>query len=156
MNPQTIEELMKFIQAKIDGVEWPSRDDPNRGSLADSDSAVTRGYQQSADALWETAEAVFNFVAREVGASGFQAGWAAMQLFGKIQGIEGPWGFVRASDMVYPQTADLAGKVAKWQEEWAGWVSEEAKKKLAKEDEYYGPLRAHPNVIAHWKELANV
>lgn len=124
----TRDELMAFIDEKV-GQE--------------------HDYNTSADALWQTAEATFNYVASELGATGFQASYAALKLLGKINGYNCPFAVVKAEELVFPQY-DVAGKVAGWLESWKPWAADEARKKLAESD----PEHVHPDVWSHWERLA--
>lgn len=119
------------------------------------------GYEQSADALWKAAAIAFNYVAARCGVTGFQASWAALTFYGHEMRIDGPFGVVKAQDALYPQY-DVAGKSAKWLEEWSDWLKAEALKLLQENadraprpgaEEY---TTVHPNVWAHWRRLAGI
>jgi len=128
--PQTAEELAAQIQALVD---------------ADHD------YNTSADAMWKAALLAFNYAADKVGATGFQAGFAALTFYGEAMGIKGPFGIVEGEHALYPQYDEVA-KVRGWiEEKWRPWLIEEAQKKLAED---YG--HASTRVVAHWRALAEV
>lgn len=147
--PKSVKGLVDYITSLVDEVEYPDMADPNRGSLGEEGSPAAIAYEKSADAMWKAALAAFRYVAREVGASGFQAGWATMQFFRKANFIDGPFGFVKAEDALYPQY-DLPEKVRGWvEEEWADWIKEKAEKNLA-EDRAVPAVAA---VIEHWRKI---
>lgn len=106
-------------------------------------------YNTSADALWEVAEAAFNYVASELGVTGFQAGYASMMLLKKTKGLDCPVAVIHGDDLLYPQY-DIPAKVAEWIEGWKPWAGEQARKLLAKSD----PEHVHPDVWRRWEELA--
>jgi hypothetical protein len=109
------------------------------------------GYQQSADAMWKAAVAAFNFAASEVGATGFQASWAALQFYKEAMHVKGPFMIVKVDDALYPQY-DLSGRVENFVGEHREYLREKARDLLeeaeAQEDKY-----VHPEVLAHWKKL---
>lgn len=140
---KNLKQVMAYIQALLDGIQWGKPDPEN------PDSALSLGYEQSANALWKAALAAFNYVAQEAGVSGFQASWAALTFYGKAMGIKGPYGVVRGEDALYPQY-DISARVESWiEEDWADWLKEEAQKRL--DDETF----AAPEVRAYWEELAS-
>ena len=105
-------------------------------------------YNTSGISMSIASQLAFNFVAGQVGASGFQAGYAALHAYGKTMGIKGPFGIIKAEDLLYPQY-DVLNKVDLWIEEWEQtWAKEEARKKLA-ENSF-----ASDAVRAHWEQLA--
>lgn len=110
----------------------------------------TDGYQQSADAMWKAALEAFNWAADVVGATGFQASWAALRFYGEAMHVDGPFAISKLSDALYPQY-DLPGRIAEFIAENREWLATKAKKKLVEHasDEY-----VHPNVRAHWERLA--
>jgi hypothetical protein len=130
----------------------------------DDDITPDDGYNKAGDALWKAALAAFNWAAHEVGATGFQAGWAALRFYGEANHIDGPFGVLKAQDALFPQY-NLPNKAAGWLHEWGPWLAEQARAKLA---EYEAKPRyrftdddgdvhegdtAHPDVVAHWRSL---
>ena len=98
----------------------------------------------------EAAEAAFNFVASQLGCTGFQGSYAALKAYKDIMRIEGPFGIVKANDALYPQY-DLPKQVQNWiEDDWNPWLVEQARKNLAEHD----PEFVHPNVHRHWRQLA--
>lgn len=109
-------------------------------------STKSHDYNSSAEAMVTATVAVFEFMGRSVGATGFQGDWASLEILRKIKRIKGPFGIVSANNMLYPQYNEVE-KVKKWQKEWAGWLKDEAVKSL--ED----PGLAVLSVTSHWKSL---
>lgn len=110
------------------------------------------GYQQSADALWKAAAAAFNYAADKVGATGFQASWAALRFHREVMHVDGPFAIFMLHDALYPQY-DLPDQLRRFIEDNRGWLRYEASRKLAEYEA--GEARfAHPDVVAHWRKLA--
>lgn len=123
------------------------------------------GYNQSAGAMWKAALMAFNYVAREVGATGFQASWAALRFYGEAMSVDGPFTIMQVHDALYPQY-DLPGRLQRFLDEQAGWLAEQAAEKLAEYEakptltytdddgnEITAPT-VHPHVVEHWRRLA--
>lgn len=125
--PKTEEELMSYI-----------------------DSLVQRqhDYGTCCYAMSLAATAAFNYVASRLGTTGFQASCADLDFIRRSRGIKGPFMMINAEDMVYPQY-DIHGKVNEFLAESKPWAAEQAKKNLVEAGDH-----AHPNVVAHWKKLA--
>lgn len=105
------------------------------------------GYTASADAMWKAALAAFNFAAKEVGATGFQASWAALKFYSKAMHIDSPFIILKVEDALYPQY-DLPARLQTFLAEQRDWLREQAKEKLA------GDLTwVASSVVAHWKRL---
>lgn len=122
------------------------------------------GYQQSADAMWKAALAAFNYTARKLGCTGFQASWSALRFYGEAMHIDGPFMILEAHDALFPQY-DFRSKVDRFLADSRHWLTEQARSQL---DEYAAePTRtytdddgnertyetAHPDVVAHWRAL---
>ena len=99
-------------------------------------------------ALSMAAEAAFNYVAHQLGVSGFQSSCADLDFVRRTRSLKGPFVLLKAEDMLYPQY-DLRGKLQEAMEKWKPWAKEEADKLLAEKTEY-----THPDVIRHWENLA--
>jgi len=123
--PKTIEELTAYIQSQVEG---------------------PHDYGTCVYAMSLAATAAFQFVASTLGTTGFQASCADLDILRRTRLLDGPFMIIKAEDALYPQY-DLRGKLEEALESWRPWLSDEAAKKLAN-----GP--AHPNVMAHWRELA--
>lgn len=100
-------------------------------------------------AMSMAAEAAFNYVAHRLGVTGFQSSCADMDFLSRTRGIKGPWMILKAEDALYPQY-DLRGKLNKMLTEAKPWLKEQATAKLAE------TKNAHPDVISHWKRLAEL
>jgi hypothetical protein len=124
---KTEEELINYIREQVNG---------------------PHSYDTSANAMANAAIATFNYVSSEVGASGFQAGWAGMQIIRQIQGLEGPFGIIDGTQFLFPQY-NIEEKVKKWHEEWKPHLGKMAKEKLENAESY-----VHPDVISKWEEYA--
>jgi hypothetical protein len=109
------------------------------------------GYEASADAMWKAALMAFNYVASQVGASGFQASWAALKFYGEAMGIKGPFGVYKLEDALYPQY-DLVGRLSTFIDDQREWLRDEAKKRLDEHPD--GPTFVADRVWAHWQKLA--
>jgi len=122
------------------------------------------GYEKSADAMWKTALAAFNYTARIVGATGFQASWAALRFYGEAMGVKGPFMVLQLDDALFPQY-DLPGRVADFIQGNRDWLRDEATKRLAKyeaeptitytndDGEEVTRPTAAARVVAHWRKL---
>ena len=121
-------------------------------------------YNSSAEAIWQAALAAFNFMANQVGATGFQASWAALRFYGQAMHIDGPFLVLRAEDALYPQY-DLPGRLQQFLDEARDWLADEARKSLAEyeaepelsytDDDgttHTMPAVA-PRVLEHWRKL---
>lgn len=144
----------------------------NPAQLADLIESLTvfdyvdggEGYEKSADAMWKAAVAAFDYTARKVGASGFQASWAALRFYGEVMHVDGPFMVLQLHDALFPQY-DLPGRVAGFLEEQRPWLAEQAAAKLAEYEAnptytYTDDAgaeqtseRVHPKVVAHWRQL---
>jgi hypothetical protein len=95
------------------------------------------------------ATAALNHVAHALGVTGFQASCADLDIVRRTRSIKGPFAFVDASKMLYPQY-NLRADLERLLVEWRPWAREEARKLLAER----GDVPAHTDVMAHWRELA--
>lgn len=104
-------------------------------------------------AMSMAAVAAFNFVANDLGVTGFQASCADLDIIRRVRRLEGPFMLVDASKAMYPQH-DLIGDVQKFLESTKPWLATEAHKRLIENPETQDPDFVHPDVRAHWKALA--
>ncbi len=95
------------------------------------------------------AVAAFNFVSHQLGVTGFQASCADLDFIRRTRHLDGPFMLIKGADALYPQY-DLLAKLSESMAEWKPWLKEQAAKKLAESPD------AHPEVLAHWKKLAEV
>lgn len=94
------------------------------------------------------ATAAFNFAARQVGASGFQASCADLDVLRRTRSLPGPAVLIDISNALYPQY-NLQRQLRDSMDKAKDWLREEAKKKLA------GDLtHTSSAVVAHWRMLA--
>lgn len=100
-------------------------------------------------ALSLAASAAFNYVAGQLGVTGFQASCADLDFLRRTRSIKGPFILLKAEDALFPQSLPRE-KLDRAEVEWLPWLKEEAKKKLTESG------GAHPAVLAHWKELAGL
>lgn len=131
-------------------------------SLTDRD----HDYGTCVYAMSMAATATFNYVASKLGATGFQASCADLDILRRTRNINGPFIFLKGEDMLFPQY-DLPGKLSEAMSEWAEWVKDQAQAKI---DEHGGEVQTHrfqdddgewheyqsphPNVWEHWQRLA--
>lgn len=127
-------------------VPWPKTEKQLAEYIA---SLVNRehNYGTCVYAMSMAATATFNFVAGQLGVTGFQAGCADLDVVRRARRIKGPFMILQAEDALYPQR-DVMGRVAEAMAKWKPWLAEQAKAMLQEG----GP--AHPDVVAHWKMLA--
>jgi hypothetical protein len=125
--PKSLDELTAYIQKLADG---------------------PHDYGTAVYAMSLAATAAFQFMASHVGASGFQASCADLDVLRRTRRIDGPFSIVQARDLLYPQY-DLHGTLSEWIEKWRPWVREQARAKLASE-----PETVAESVRAHWARLA--
>jgi hypothetical protein len=155
-----------------DSVEVTARPE-NAAQLADLIESLTvfdyadggEGYEKAAEAMWRAALAAFDYTARRVGATGFQASWSALRFYGEAMAVDGPFTVVQVRDALYPQY-DLPGRLQQFLDEQRPWLAEQARLKLAEDQqrqhETYTDsdgveqpvLTASPAVVAHWRALA--
>lgn len=128
-HPQTLDEFVAFASGKFDG-EYD--------------------YNTSAESALDVTIAAFNLAAHNLGLSGFQASWIALTMLGRVNGYDGPYGVLKAEDMVFPQY-DVEARAREMVDGWRPWAAEQAAKKLAESE---GDDRVHPDVRAHWEALA--
>lgn len=115
-----------------------------------TDEEKEHAYNESAESLWKAAVLAFNYAANKAGASGFQAGYAALKIYGEIMRIDAPYAIITGDDLLYPQY-DIRSKVEGYIRDWTDdWAKEEAKKKLKTSN----PKSVAPRVWEHWEKLA--
>jgi hypothetical protein len=98
------------------------------------------------------ATATFNYVAKKLGVTGFQASCADLDIVRRSRMIDGPFMILKIEDALYPQY-DLHGKLDELLcgADTRKWLREKAAEKLAESGG-----NAHPSVIAHWQRLAEI
>lgn len=98
-------------------------------------------------AMSMAAVAAFYYVSHALGATGFQASCADMDILRRTRSLKGPFMLIDGDNILYPQY-DLREKVNEFVESAKPWAAEEARKKLATDGTH-----AHPAVRAHWEQL---
>jgi hypothetical protein len=109
----------------------------------------TDGYGKCVEAMWRAAYVAHEYVARELGVTGFQHSVSSLRVLGALRGYEGPYMVIDASNALYPQY-DLLGQVTEFlgSESTGKWLAEAAQKKLNEDSGY-----ANGRVVDHWWEL---
>jgi hypothetical protein len=129
-------------------VPWPY----TMKQLTDYVESVTNrqhDYGTCVYAMSMAATAAFYYVAHQLGVTEFQSSCADMDILRRTRSLKGPWMILKAEDALYPQY-DLREKLSGMLDssETRQWLRDEARKKLIESP------TAHPDVIAHWKRLA--
>lgn len=153
--PETLADLAKAIEKLIAGVHDPAvvygvNEDP---------------YGKCVEVMWRAAYLAHEIVARELGVTGFQHGMSSLMLLGALRDMKGPYRIVDASLALYPQY-DLVGETREFLERPSTrqWLADEAQKRLDEhaakpthewedEDGKHSYPTAHPDVVAHWRDL---
>jgi len=116
-------------------------------------TTMEHDYGTAVYALSLATTATFNHVASKLGVTGFQTSCADLDLLRRVRGIDGPFGIVLGSDMLYPQY-DLNDKIIEWKESWSGWAAEESARlyrEFLRSEELSSYAAA---VIRHWEAAA--
>lgn len=124
--PGTIEELADYIRALVDR---------------------PHDYGTSAYAMSLAAVAAFQYIAKALGTTGFQASCADLDILRRTRGLKGPFILLKAEDLLYPQY-DLRARLEEFITESLPWAGEQARKLLNER------VEAHANAVAHWRRLA--
>jgi hypothetical protein len=128
-------------------VPWP-KSKSELTEFIDSLEACKEDYGTCVYAMSMAAVATFYYMSHIVGASGFQASCADMDIIRRTRNFKGPFMLIDGNDMLYPQY-DIIAKVFEVREGWREWAKEEAAKLLATSNKL-----TSVNVINHWKNLA--
>lgn len=126
-NPKTIGELSDYIEAMV---------------------KREHDYGTCVYAMSLAATATFNYVASQLRVSVFQANGADLDILRRTRRINGPFMLIKGIDMLYPQY-DLGANLKEAIAEWSPWAADEARKLLESNS-----TTAHPDVVAHWRKLA--
>jgi hypothetical protein len=133
-SPKTTEELIEYIE-----------------SLTERD----HDYGTCVYAMSLSATAAFKHVAHKLGATGFQAGCADLDVVRRTRRIEGPFIILKGEDMLYPQY-DLVNRLREAMDEWRKWAAEEARKLISRQKESgESGESVSPRVAAHWNDLVS-
>lgn len=139
----TREELPAVIDAFIAGVSDPEvAYGPNKD-----------GYDKCVEAMWRSAYVAHEYVASQLGVTGFQHSMSSLTLLGALNGIDGPYMLVKVENALYPQY-DVVARVAEFlnSEDVRKWLVEQAEKKLAENGAADGRF-AVPRVVDHWRAI---
>lgn len=100
-------------------------------------------------AMSQGAVAAFNYIARKLGVTGFQASCADMDIIKRTRNYE-MFRIINYDNLLYPQylTEEHFPSINYLLEENKAWLKEQAEKLLAERD------FTHPDVLAHWEKLA--
>ncbi len=107
-------------------------------------------------AMSMAATAAFNYMARKLGVTGFQAGCADLDILRRTRNLESGFKILNYENVFYPQCCNSeyfpshtdiinSNKI---------WAAKEAKKKIAAIKNDSGG--AHPDVLNHWELLASL
>lgn len=134
--------------------EMRQADVPQHETISELTGYIESLVQQEHDygtcvyAMSMAATAAFNYVARRLGVTGFQASCADMDVLRRTRRITGPFMIVDGNKMLYPQYS-IERDVREAMNEWMPWAADAARKLLAQDNEH-----TSPRVIRHWKVLA--
>ena len=103
-------------------------------------------------AMSSAAVAAFNYVARQLGCTGFQASMADLDIIRRTRHMRGPFRITNYEDLLYPQycTEEHFPTMKTLILENITWLAEQAKIKLETAPE------SHPDVVSHWQWLVTL
>jgi len=104
-------------------------------------------YGTAAYAMSMAATATFNYMASELGTTGFQASCADLDVLRRTRQIKGPMMLIDADRALYPQY-NILNDVCKFLKSNEDWMASEAKKRLEENRD------ACEKVQEHWRKLA--
>ena len=158
---ETLDEMHERQEAAIKDAGVPTEADMRstealHPTTADELAAYVKGlvdrphdYGTCVYAMSMAAVAAFNFVAGTLGCTGFQASCADMDILRRTRRMEHGFTIINANDLLYPQY-NVPGRVKEWIEKTLPSLAPVAAELLRNQD------GAHPDVIAHWKNLATM
>lgn len=126
--PETIEQLTEYINSLVDR---------------------PHDYGTCVYAMSLSAVAAFNFVASKLGATGFQASCADLDILRRTRGFDGPFKIVDASDWLYPQYSPM-NDLMEFKTKCDPWLAEQARQKL---EGHATDGLAVESVVDHWKKI---
>lgn len=124
------EDLSKFIQALVDR--------PHE-------------YGTCVHAMSMAAVVAFNYVAKQLGCTGFQSSCADLDFIRRTRMIQEPFYLVTLRKVFYPQY-NITEEIQEFIKKNKDWIREEAKRKMDTDD----INNVHPEVWAHWQRLASL
>lgn len=104
-------------------------------------------YGTAVYAMSMSAIAAMRYAASVVGATGFQASCADLDIVRRSRGLDCPFAIIKANDMLYPQYS-IRRKIEELLQEWTPWAKEQAFALLRDHKDH-----AAENVISHWMKL---
>jgi hypothetical protein len=98
------------------------------------------------------ATTAFNYVAHELGVTGFQASCADLDIIKRTRSIKGPFRITDYAKLLYPQylTHEHFPVIADLEQKHAQWLADESRKLIAESGS-----TAHPDVLQRWHDLAD-
>lgn len=109
-------------------------------------------YGEAVYAVSLAAVATFNFMARKLGITGFQASCADLDILRRTRNMENGFKILDFDKLLYPQYIEEFNIThEKLLKDNIKHLSLAAKKKL----EEHNDFPAHPNVVKHWEKIAN-
>lgn len=145
--PETEIELLDYVRSVIGAVKYPPETAQGIRTPAGDEA-----YSMTVHAIGLAAMAAYHYAAHKLRPTGYQASAAGIEMLRRTHNIEGPFAVVQASNMLYPQTANVVEDVAAFLREpdTQNFLHERAKKLLI--DNRITPV--HHDVLAHWTRLA--
>lgn len=144
--PKDLDGLRDAIAAAIERVTAAT---PKEEITLENADTFSDSYTACIEAMRDASVLAFNYVADQLGVTGFQASVAALQAYGTVMHIDGPFMMQRLEDALYPQY-DLPGRVLQWMdsEDSQRWLVEQATLRLSGDTEHVAP-----GVLAHWEDI---
>lgn len=94
------------------------------------------------------ATATFNYMASQLGVTGFQASCADLDILRRTRGMKHGFLILNATNLLYPQY-DLARQTREWIAKTRPTLAPEAAKLIAERDQFVSP-----RVLARWRKIA--
>jgi hypothetical protein len=148
--PPTLEQLKDAIDLRIRQVTEAT---PQEEMTLENSDLFGDGYMKCIEAMRDAAVMAFDYVASELGVTGFQASVAALQAYGMVMHIDGPFMMLQLRDALYPQSNPVE-RVEEWlsQESSRTWLQEQVAERMG---DTFIPEGIHPTVLAHWHAIQN-
>lgn len=137
---------------------------PSLSSLEDLEALLNTLTQREQDygscvySVSIAATAAFNYMAKHLGITGFQASCADLDVVRRVRLLKGPFALFKLEDALFPQY-DLQKNFTDWlhNENSRKWLRENAQKKLDEYEAKKGTSEAitvAPLVLGHWVHIA--
>lgn len=127
---------------------WPKNPDELITFVAQMTSRK-HDYGTCTYAMSLAALAAFNYVAGQLGVTGFQASFADLDFLARRRGYKNGFIVTDGDHLLYPQY-DVVGDLQRWIEKQRPALAKAARKLM----EQRGEDGVHPDVWAHWKAMA--